>query len=248
MLRDRDLDLYLLSRVAGPPALRYPLWDREMEWRWANWLTEKEDIPRLGALLSVAKICSWDVSDSVRSEWEYRKQELNGRVEAPAVRILSERRIDTGMLRTALAAASVFRYVNWMYLNQALGWRVETTRVALILAVLVRIGALKPIGAWSEPHMLTKTGRRISRAIFGRAGFSMEESRKTIKDFLDESVETGTASGWAAGYGFDQLLSQITDASDQPDHVPSSLGEEEFDIEFAYDGLMGEQLRHLIEN
>ena len=247
LLRERDLDLYLSSRAAGPPNLRYPLWDPEMEQLWANWLVEKEDYHRLGALLSVANIGRWEINESERVSWARRKDRHEGHVSAPAMRIFAERRIDTGMLTTALAAASVFGYVNWMYLNQALGWRIETTRVGLVLALLVRIGGLKPTGAWHEPHILTKRGREISRSIFGRSILSGSEARNTILEFLEEPTESGIEFGWAEELDFDQLLDQITDVSGRQEDDSDVVGEEDSAMEAAYEGFMGDELRRLIE-
>ena len=248
LLGERDLDLYLLSRAAGPPILRYPLWDLEMEQLWANWLVEKEDFHRLGALLGVANIGRWEINESERVSWVHQKDRYEGQVSAPEMRIFAERRIDTRMLRTALAAASIFGYVNWMYLNQALGWRIETTRVGLVLALLVRIGALKPTGAWSGPHILTKCGRQISRSIFGRSILSAAEARHTIVEFLEEPTGSGIELGWTEEFDFDQLLNQITDVSGQQEDEPDIDGEEGSAIEAAYEGFMGDDLRRLIES
>ncbi len=247
LLRERDLDLYLLSRAAGSPNLRYPLWDPKMEQLWANWLAEKEDYHRLGALLSVANIGRWEINESERVLWRRQKDLHEGYVSAPAMRVFSERRIDTGMLTTAFAAASIFGYVNWMYLNQALGWRIETTRVGLVLALLVRIGGLKPTGAWNEPHILTKRGREISRSIFGRSILSSGEDRNTLVDLLEEPVGHGNEFGWAEELDFDQLLNQITDMSGQQEDGPDVVGEEDSAIEAGYEGFMGDELRRLIE-
>ena len=247
LLRERDLDLYLLSRAAGWPNLRYPLWDPKMEQLWANWLTEKEDYHHLGALLSVANIGRWEINESERVLWRRQKDLHEGYVSAPAMRVFSERRIDTRMLTTAFAAASIFGYVNWMYLNQALGWRIETTRVGLVLALLVRIGGLKPTGAWNEPHILTKRGREISLSIFGRSILSGSEARDTIEEFLEEPTDSGIEFGWAEELDFGQLLNQITDVSGQQEDDPGVAGEEDSAIEVAYEGFMGDELRRLIE-
>ena len=247
MLTKHDLDLYLLSCAAGPPRLRYPLWDTEMEKLWATWLAEKQDVSRLGSLLSVARIAEWNVSDSERRNWQSQKKRLNGRIDSPANRLFSERKIDGSMLTTALAAASVFGYVNWMYLNQGLGWRVETSRVAVVMAVLVRIGALKPIGQWSEPHILTKRGREIAKLIIGRSIVPPAEPRMTIMDCLEECDEANREFGWARSYCWDQLVLQITDCSGDLAHDFDTSGEENLDIEAAYEGFMGDALKLLVE-
>jgi hypothetical protein len=218
-----------------------------MEYLWANWLVEQQDMRRLGALLSVAKIGEWDVSEPERNRWETQKRKLNGRVDTLPMRIFSDRRIDTSILTTALAAASVFGFVNWMYLNQALGWRVETTRVGLVLAVLIKIGALKPTGDWNDPHMLTKLGRLISQSIFGRSILPASEPRKILADFLAEPIESQADTGWAKEYEFEKLLDQITDISGEQDNGSSDAGREESYVEAAYEGFMGDQLRKLIE-
>jgi hypothetical protein len=247
MLRTNDLDLYLVSRAAGAPVPRYPLWDLEMEQRWACWLVEIEDMRRLGILLSVAKISEWNVSEPERMAWETRKGEIGGRVDAPPIRIFSERRIDAEMLTTALAASSVSGCVNWMYLNQALGWRIETTRVGLVLAVLIWIGALKPTGAWTQSHVLTRRGRDMFLSICHRPNLLTPDARKVMMDFLEDRIEAKAEAGWAAEYEFDQLLNQITGISnDQPDGA-DALDQEENDIAAAYEGVMADELLRLIE-
>ena len=248
MLTRRDLELYLLSCAAGLPRLRYPLWDPEMERLWAYWLSERRDLHSLGALLSVARISEWEVSQSERSQWEVKKKVLKGRIVGPPFRFLSERRIDAAMLTTALAAASVFGVVNWMYLNQALGWRIETSRVAVVMAVLIRIGALKPIGAWNESHVLTERGRQIARSILGRSAIFSPDPAKNMLDWLEEFNESEGEWGWAGVFRFDELVLQIAEVGGCPENESDGLVEDDSgdDLKVAYEGFMGDALRELI--
>jgi len=248
LLNERDLDLYLYSRDAGPPRLRYPLWDEEMEKLWADWFEKYEDFSRLGALLSVARIEKWPISQSEKERWESRKQELDTTIDSPEVPIFSERFIDTEILRTALAALSNHGFVNWMYLNQAIGWRVETTRVALVLAVLIRIGALKSTGDWNKTHLITKHGRVMLHKIFGRPVGAAVKEIKSVKAFLKESVKPSDRFGWASEYDFGQLLEQISDISGRQGGGLGKVGVEDSDIESGYEGFMGEALRQLTKD
>ena len=248
LLTERDLDLYIYSRNAGPPKLNYPLWDCEMELLWAKWILEKGDYARLGALLSVAKVDGWGVSQSDKDVWIDKKQSLDYKFQNSEIPTLEKRFIDTNILKTAIAALSIYGFVNWMFLNQAIGWRVETIRVVLVLAVLIRIGVLRPAEDWHKTHMITKHGRVMVKQLFGRSVNSDKGQHKSVEDFLQEVQDSNYDFGWASGYDFYQLLQQIRGRSDQELDVDLDPKEKSSDFEFGFGGFMGEALKELIED
>ena len=130
-----------------------------------------------------------------------------------------------------------------MFLNQSLGWRVETTRVGLVLAILVRIGALKPTGAWSEPHLLTKRGREIGRSLLSQPSGDFN----SVSDLFREPDDPKFDFGWVDTFNLAELLQQVAEFSKQPDCEDEANEEPDYDEELPYDGLMGNALRLLIE-
>lgn len=243
LLRERDVDLYLLSRATGPPLIKYPLWDPVMERLWAGWLEDEQDHDRLGSLLEVADINRWGLDQQATQEWEHKKHSLGRPITPPEIHLLSQRRIEIGILVTALAAATVYGFVNWMFLNQSLGWRVETTRVGLVLAILVRIGALKPTGAWSEPHLLTKRGREIGRSLLSQPSGDFNSAL----DLFEEPDDRKFDFKWVDTFNLAELLQQVAEFSQQPDSEYEANEEPDYGEDLPYDGLMGDALRLLIE-
>lgn len=248
LLTERDVDLYIIAKNSTPPRLVYPLWDIEMERQWADWLLQRQDYERLGAFLSVAQIADWRIDKSTRCEWERRRESMDGKADIPQIRRFDERIINISMLMTALAAASIYGSVNWMFLNQALGWRVETSRVAVILAVLIRSGVFCPTRRWTNCHRFTERGKELARTLLSRSFLDEDLPTDVLRSFLlEQLVDEEFDDCWVAPYGRNQLIQQIVDLF--PTAVPrTQIRDSDIDDEeAAYDGLMGDVLKNLVE-
>ena len=165
LLRPVDLDLFLYARISGSPALRYPIWDAVMEHTWANWLLEGGEELRLESLLSQVQIDSWSISENERRWWRDRAERSSLAFCGPPDPGLLNREIGDRELELVLLAASLEGKTHWMHSNQALGWRVDTGRSALALALASLAGWLKPPANWWETHELTPAGCQVVNEI-----------------------------------------------------------------------------------
>lgn len=207
MLNDKQIDLYILAKRSAPPMVDYPLWNAEMEHLWCKWLFEKLDNERLGQLLGYVDVTTWNIDVTEREWWKRQKERKREIVTEPAIRRWDERFIDSDSLITALVISSIKGTTNWMHINQGLGWRIQTTRVALVLAILIHIGALRPAGKWFENHILTDIGKSFLKKLS-----LIRLNQKEIKHILEEAYVCNIPAldlGWAKEFSFIQLEEKI---------------------------------------
>jgi hypothetical protein len=158
LLDRRQCTLYALARFAGEPADAYPLWDSSMEMRMCCW-TENIGATRLFAsLLSVAAPERWDVPDSFKNLWVFKKKgfgrfRLLRKVEESAW-------VQRPRLRRLLAVAVCVRtlgYMNWLRVNNIvrpqLREQIYDQEAVPFLALLIALGVVEPTDHWQKPHM-----------------------------------------------------------------------------------------------
>lgn len=240
-LTQQQVDLYMLARHCEPPTIRYPLWDAEMEYRWSVWLSEQSDDDRLAQLLYYADVSVWPISENDREWWQRRKVRIARSISAPSYQKFYERSIDDSLLVTSLVAADISGSTSWVHLNQALGWRIETTRVAVILAVLIHLGALEPPDDWYRTHILTDRGRALLEQAVARRGSINDMAPKLLsqKHNAEECLDKSKL-GWAKIFSIDELSQLIIEkpsddvCSEPPlSNADGDLNEEELESMFA---------------
>lgn len=205
LLDGRQIDLYVLSLQTGNPKISYPLWDSEMERMWCEWAFESGDSLRLGHLLALVDPERWNLSKKEADWWGTKKTTDSIPPSPIGPAEIEDRSIELDMLKKALCAASICGDTNWMHVNQALGWRIETRRVATVLALLLQLGALHPVGGWTERHRLTISGIELLKTMLSSSG---------TKDMV-LLPDRDTELWWTAKWEFQELLSRVKDS----DHV-----------------------------
>lgn len=202
LLDGQQIDLYVLSLQTGNPKITYPLWDSEMERMWCEWAFESGDSLRLGHLLTLADPERWDLPKKEADWWRSKKTTDSIPPSSVGPAEIEDRSIELDMLKKALCAASICGDTNWMHVNQALGWRIETRRVATVLALLVQLGALHPTGEWTERHSLTTSGKELLKLMLSSS------DAKELVLIPDRNANLG----WTGKWEFQQLLSRVTDS------------------------------------
>ena len=238
LLRPVDLDLFLYARISGSPTLRYPIWDAAMEHAWANWLLESGEELRLESLLSQVEIDSWSISEKERRWWRDRAERSSSGLCQPPDPGLLNREIGDRELELVLLAASLEGKTHWMHSNQALGWRVDTGRSALALALASLAGWLKPPATWWGTHELTPAGCQVVNEVIGfrkRTGstFPLTESILEMRPGLQ-------LTGWLLAEDPDALfgcLDRGNRALEMRGEQSLSDREEELDIDALYEQL-----------
>ena len=237
LLDGRQIDLYLLSLQTGEPTITYPLWDSEMERSWCEWAFEVGDNNRLGRLLSLVDLECWTLPEKDKDWWRSKKATDS----IPPLPIepaeIEDRFVELDMLRKALCAASVCGSTNWMHVNQALGWRIETRRVATVLALLIHLGALYPTGSWTERHSLTVRGTELLKLMLS----SLSANELVLQPDSDAEL------GWAAKWDFAELLSRVTDSVRAVEPDLDTVAVDDDEIDDLYESILRDSLNSWVE-
>ncbi|MET0002058.1 MAG: sigma factor-like helix-turn-helix DNA-binding protein [Candidatus Thiodiazotropha sp.] len=212
MMNTSQIDLYILAKRSSPPSIDYPVWDGQMEYLWCKWLFDKKDEERLSHLLYYSQIEAWTTDAAERDWWQRRKERTSRAIGGPVVHANERKFVESTFLVTALATAAVEGATNWMHLNQGLGWRIETKRVELIIALLVHAGILRPEGQWFEKHTLTDWGRKLFEELH------LYRWKETGTNEFISMIRSGTHGdidlGWAEKYPLEDLWEKISDAEE----------------------------------
>lgn len=227
----RQVELYLLAKCSAPPLITFPLWDAHMEKEWGEWLFNNEKLEMLGHLLYYADLDSWPISESEQGWWKQHKQQLAKPIASPAVKRLEIRQVNPNDIFFALAVARVFGQTNWMQMNQGLGWRIETTRVVLVLALLVHAGALSPIGDWYQAHQITLRGQKLFREMV--AAFGQEDPTAARHNLLLAYIPSTEELGWAREYEASYLIDKIAfeAGTDEYKGIPRDAEDEDIELD-----------------
>ena len=239
LLRTTDVDLFLYSRASAQPSLRYPLWDGVMEEAWANWLFERKDYPRLQALLASANLDSWSVSHADRQWWTRQRQEGIYTVEPPNPS-LYDRRVGPTELEGMLFAAGLEGQTHWMHVNQALGWRVDTGRSALALALGCSAGWFDAPEKWWEPHRLTAQG-------WDTLWEALNHRREDGETFpfevpVKNQLTCGGLAGWLANESCEELWACFGDLKLSSAMLEAGESDDDLDLDALYEGIRRRQI------
>lgn len=230
-LDNRQVELYLLAKCSAPPLISFPLWDVHMEKDWGEWLFNNENLELLGHLLYYADLDNWPISESEQRWWKQHKQQLAKPIASPAAKRFEIRQVNPNDIFIALAVARVFGQTNWMQMNHGLGWRIETTRVVLILALLVHAGALRPTGDWYQAHQITPRGQELFKEMVAAVG--QGEPTAAHHDLLLAYIPSAQELGWAREYEASHLVDRIAFESSTGEHkaVPPDTEDEDIDLD-----------------
>lgn len=161
LVNHRQCMLYTLARCAGEPADAYPIWGPAMEMKMCCW-AENIDAPKLfSSLMAVADPVSWNVPDSFRKLWIFKKKSL-GRY-----RLLQDIKDSAWSirprLRHLLAAAMCAKhlgYINWLRINDIvkpqLYQQIYDHDAVSTLALLIALGLVEPADHWQKPHWVSQ--------------------------------------------------------------------------------------------
>jgi len=246
MLDTKQIDLYMLAKISSPPMIQYPLWDSSMEYQWCQWLfNESGHEKRLRQLLTCIDVDTWSIESSAQEWWrKYKKQHAIPVIE-PAIPILDDHIIPPNAFTVVLAAAEISGVSNWMQANQALGWRVETRRVALLLAILVHIGALQADNQWFRTHILTEKGREILHVLLSGRAKSNDNSYNVPITLIAAEIED---LGWAKQFTFEEIINKL-DTKDK--YITQDLpnkNDDEIDLESFYSEISIQKLNDMIDD
>ena len=198
LLDESQCEMYCLSAYAGSGIGEYILWDVDMEYRWAQWLSQKSNRRLLSSLLFVAEPNNWNCPDWEKARWIEEKQKLQhfGLEERNRFSIL-ENEIDVTQL-VSTAIASVSRgYSGWTLVNRTIGARLDDRHSQSYLALLILIGLIKPAKDWQSRHELAEDAAPICHSLINSYSKYMLTSKpEELEKFLISSSLHVDSFGW----------------------------------------------------
>jgi hypothetical protein len=198
LLDESQCEMYCLSAYSGSGIGEYILWDVDMEYRWAQWLSQKSNKRLLSSLLFVAEPSDWDCPDWERARWISEKQKLQhfGLEERNRFSIL-ENEIDINQL-VSTAIASVARgYSGWTLVNRTIGARLDDRHSQSYLALLILIGLIRPAKDWQSRHELTEDSAQICHLLINSySKYMLTSEPEDLEKFLISRSLNVDFFGW----------------------------------------------------
>ncbi len=192
--------IFVIARYAGEPLGSYPLWTSAMEQQWCFWAEGNSEL-NLGigfggdsdrafnrklfqSLLFVSEPEHWPASDSVKTQWLFKKQGLSEYHHARPVPQPIWRRIPSLQDLFSVAVTSKrIGYANWITTSRALVLGRHSPYAAGTLCLLVASEIILPAENWQQKHEI---GPRMDSAL------SVMEKEIRKKGFVHWMDETGT--------------------------------------------------------
>ena len=169
LLTRRACKSFILDRYAGEPMNVYPLWTPAMEQQWCIWAEGNSELnfgigfggesdrafnrKLFRSLLFVAEPERWSVSDSIRSQWLFKKQALSSYYfTRPVPRHLWQRNVSLQDLFSVAVTTKRIGYTNRTRASHALGMGHHSVHVAGALVLLVALEMIQPADNWERKH------------------------------------------------------------------------------------------------
>jgi hypothetical protein len=198
LLDESQCEMYCLSAHSGSGIGEYILWDVDMEYRWAKWLSQKSNRRLLSSLLFVAEPNNWNCPDWERVRWIDEKKKLQhfGLEERNRFSIL-ENEIDINQL-VSTAIASVARgYSGWTLVNRTIGARLDDRHSQSYLALLILIGLIRPAKDWQSMHELTEDAAQICHLLINSySKYMLTSEPEDLEKFLISRSLNVDFFGW----------------------------------------------------
>ena len=203
--------IFVIARYAGEPLSSFPLWTPAMEQQWCFWAEGNSEL-NLGigfggdsdrafnrklfqSLLFVSEPEHWPASDSVKTQWLFKKQGLSEYRHARPVPQPIWRRIPSLQDLFSVAVTSKrIGYANWITTSHALMLGRHSPYAAGALGLLIALEIILPADNWQQKHEI---GPRMDSALsvmekeIKKKGFVhwMDETGIHFKDRLRESIK-----------------------------------------------------------
>ncbi len=201
LLKTRPCVRYIVHAYAGEPLTAYPMWSREMEYRWCRWAEAESQIdtktgpdgtPSLyrkrqifESLLNVAEPEEWPVSEEEKTVWLFKKQ-CFGRDRFAFDFKKANWWLQKFTLQDLFAVTVLARrlgYMNWIRASSEMIMMKSSAKAAPVLMLMILMNILRPARHWQRKH---ETGDYIDEAIDSMVA---EIKRKGFVHWRDEVGE-----------------------------------------------------------
>ncbi len=231
LLKSRPCARYVVHAHAGEPLSAYPMWSREMEYRWCRWAEAESQIDTKAgpdgtsgiyrkrqvfeSLLNIATPEEWPVSEEEKTVWIFKKQCL-GRDRF----LLDFKKREWWQKKVALqdlfavtVLARRLGYMNWIRASSEMIMTRPSAQAAPVLMLMVLLDILRPADHWQRRHEL---GDYIDEAVDSMVA---EIKRKGFVHWRDEvgakllgRIKANTEReglGWVSGKDAEAVLGVI---------------------------------------
>lgn len=152
LLSDTQCRYYSISRRAGDPISTYPAWGPEFEMQLCSWAFSNASDDGYRSLLAVAEPSAWPVGVDEAGVWNARKRSY-GSFRLPVLEPPAEFHLPSGSSFLASAAYLVLTgSIAWTTVNRASQRRIDSTKAASTLELLVRFGMVSSAPHWQDRH------------------------------------------------------------------------------------------------
>lgn len=230
LLNDHQARLFALGRYSGEPRSAFALWSASAEYRLCQWARHSADEDLFRSLLAVSEPEAWPVSDTAREDWLALRR-LKGRFTLGAA-LRKDKAYERPPLDRVLAAcihASDHGAIGWMACNRILGRKVDLHGGAGLLALLLKLEAVKEDAAtgyrWQRPHLPMLGAGKLARslmdelAIRGELRWDSDLGQQLIARAVGSELP---GNSWVDAVAVDQMMTGTLVAA-EPDEVEDDL-------------------------
>ena len=239
LLTRRACKSFMLERYAGEPLSGYPLWTPTMEQNWCLW-AEKNSELNFGmgyggnsdrafnrklyqSLLFVSEPDLWPVSDTVKTQWRFKKQALSTyHFVKPVPDHLWGRVPSLQDLFSVAVASRQMEYTNWIRIGYTLALGRHSLNAVGAMVLLIALEMILPAKNWQKRHeMGPQTDPLLPVMIkeIRKKGFVhwMDETGAYVKDRLRKSINR-VQLGWVSADWIREFL-DILEGTGNPEQA-----------------------------
>jgi hypothetical protein len=198
LLETDQCEIYCLAAMAGVGVGAYPLWDYQMEYKWATWLSKLDQSELMSSLLFVANPEEWPCDDWDRRKWIERKAQLSyfGLREKNRFTIL-ETEVSIYQVVTAAITSVIEGFTSWALINRAIGARLDDRHSQSLLALLVYLGIAERGVSWQDVHKLSFGAKaKTNRFLENYSRYLLDGESKSLYESIEEHVDDSVNLGW----------------------------------------------------
>jgi hypothetical protein len=191
-------ELYCLSAMAGVGVGSYILWDYQMEYLWATWLTKTNQLTLVSSLLFVANPCEWPCEDWEKRKWIDRKSKLSffGLKEKNRFTI-QETEVSIYQVVAAATVSIIEGFTSWALINRAIGARLDDRHSQSLLGLLIYLGISEKGSSWQEVHSLADGAKiKVLELLDGYSKYIFNGDSNSLYQTIENHVIDSNNLGW----------------------------------------------------
>jgi hypothetical protein len=211
LLETDQCEMYCLAAMAGIGIGAYPLWDYQMEYKWATWLSKINEPELVSSLLFVANPREWQCDDWEKRKWIDRKSQLSYfGLRAKNRFTILETEVSIYQVIAAATASIIEGFTSWALINRAIGARLDDRHSQSLLGLLIYLGIAEQGLSWQDVHALTSGAReKVLKLLDNYSRYLLNGESYSLHEAIGNHVDDSTNLGWVDKNEIRQLHSRI---------------------------------------